>query len=363
MLKDAKLKAKIFCMSGGRNLRDVTRKYRYSTKLNEWNIHILENDCGMTYVIFNERIILKSITSFFKILYSQERDVFMFKTYIDQKEGHMFYELSNFSENDESTIPETVSAFDEVPYVVEEISGFEDFEEIEEYNLILLKKHYKESSIIYDYNSGKILVEEKNAEILWFKKIQVFLAGKTKAYHIIIPNAKQLLNKTGFMVTLEVLDEVLECKPVDECAPQIIGKLLINFSGKFAGKERVQIINKFSAVDNAHWLPEPYKYLVRMENELYMLGIVGEQFYMIPIEGKKIEPLFYPELPDYMIVTDDENVKIIKYNENIAESFELIAEYKGSEIKLSNPVLDIEEGCIKLPIKIVQERFLKECSK
>ena len=163
--------------------------------------------------------------------------------------------------------------------------------------------------------------------------------------------------------TNEVLDEVLECKPVDECAPQIIGKLLINFSGKFAGKERVQIINKFSAVDNAHWLPEPYKYLVRMENELYMLGIVGEQFYMIPIEGKKIEPLFYPELPDYMIVTDDENVKIIKYNENIAESFELIAEYKGSEIKLSNPVLDIEEGCIKLPIKIVQERFLKECSK
>lgn len=92
MLKDSKVKAKIFCMGGGKT-KDVTRLYRYATRLNECNIRIWENNYGMTYVVHNGRITLKSVTSFFKILYSRTRDVFIFRTYEDAKEGYRFMSL------------------------------------------------------------------------------------------------------------------------------------------------------------------------------------------------------------------------------------------------------------------------------
>ena len=122
MLKDSKVKAKIFCMGGGKT-KDVTRLYRYATRLNECNIRIWENNYGMTYVVHNGRITLKSVTSFFKILYSRTRDVFIFRTYEDAKEGYKIYE---FDEND----------FE--PSIMDEFSRFEHFEEINRYNLILL---------------------------------------------------------------------------------------------------------------------------------------------------------------------------------------------------------------------------------
>lgn len=60
-----------------------------------------------------------------------------------------------------------------------------------------------------------------------------------------------------------------------------------------------------------------------------------------------------------MVVIDNENVSIVRYIKGCTE-LETIAKYKGNDIKISNPVLDIAEGCIRIPIKIVQERFLTE---
>lgn len=336
MLKDAKLKAKIFCMVGGKS-KDVTKQHRFSTRLNECNIQIWENNCGITYVIHNGRIILKSVTSLFKILYSKTRDVFIFRIYAEPKEGYMIYE---FDDND----------FE--PFIVDELSGFEQFEEISRYNLILLRRHSR-SSIIYDYNRGEILAETENAEILWFDKIGIFLIEQNKKYQTIIPKIEQSNAKVE--VILVRLDEKLECKPVDECGPQLIGNLLINFGGK----ERVEVINEFSKVEEASWLPKPYEYLVKTDEELYMLAITKKRYKLIPIKGKKIKPLFYPECTDYMVVIHDEKVSIVRYSEECME-LETIAVYEGNDIKISNPVLDIAEGCIKVPIKIVQERFLKE---
>lgn len=76
MLKDSKVKAKIFCMGGGKT-KDVTRLYRYATRLNECNIRIWENNYGMTYVVHNGRITLKSVTSFLKY-YILEQEMFLF---------------------------------------------------------------------------------------------------------------------------------------------------------------------------------------------------------------------------------------------------------------------------------------------
>lgn len=336
MLKDSKVKAKIFCMGGGKT-KDVTRLYRYATRLNECNIRILENNYGMTYVVHNGRITLKSVTSFFKILYSRTRDVFIFRTYEDAKEGYKIYE---FDEND----------FE--PSIMDEFSRFEHFEEINWYNLILLN-HYSKGSIIYDYDRGKILLETVNS-VLWLDKIGIFLIETDKKYQIIIPRIEKC-NDSVKVILKDETKGTLENKPVDECGSQLIGNILINFEGM----GRVNIIEEFAEVEEPDWLPKPYKYIVQKDEELYMLAIAKEKYALMPIQGKKIKPLFYPEITDYMVVIDNENVSIVRYIKGCTE-LETIAKYKGNDIKISNPVLDIAEGCIRIPIKIVQERFLTE---
>ncbi len=335
MLKDSKVKAKIFCMGGG-NPKDVTKLYRYAKRLGEYNIQIWENNYGMTYVVHNGRIILKSITSFFKILYSITRDVFIFRTYKDAKEGYKIYE---FDENDLE------------PFIENEISGFEQFEEINEYNLVLLS-HYQKRSIIYDYDRGEVLLETENS-VLWLDKIGIFLKEQDKKYQMIIPKIEQ--REGNAKIILMRLWVNLESKPVNEHGSQLIGNILINFEGM----GRVNIIEEFAEVEEPDWLPKPYKYIVQKDEELYMLAIAKEKYALMPIQGKKIKPLFYPEFTDYMVVIDDEKVSIVRYSKGCTE-LETMATYKGSDIKISNPVLDIAEGCIRIPIKIVQERFLRE---
>lgn len=353
MLKDVTLKAKIFCMGGGTKVQDVTEKYRCATKLEKWNTKILESNCGMTYVVRNGRIVLKSATSLFKAFYSELRDMVIIKTYADQKEGDIIYELEDIelSMKDELLNNDPGCEIS----IMDELSGFDYFEEIEKYNLILLTNRCNKHSIIYDYNIGTILVEENDNKILWFEKIGVFLREKDNRYEMIIPFYVE-----GKATALDFEYRILEHIPEDECGKQLIGNFLIDFKGY----GQVEFIYEFSKVEEICWLPKPCKYIVKKDNELYILAIAKGNYQMISIghQYNTVKPLCYPEMSDYMIVTSTYGT--VGIQQYLGAEIKTIAEYEGNDIKLLDPVLDLENSCIKIPIKVVviQEKNLNECN-
>lgn len=60
-----------------------------------------------------------------------------------------------------------------------------------------------------------------------------------------------------------------------------------------------------------------------------------------------------------MVVLGDNIVTIVEYDEE-DDYIKELESFNGMDIKLSDPELDIKAGCIKIPLKVLQERFLNE---
>lgn len=64
-------------------------------------------------------------------------------------------------------------------------------------------------------------------------------------------------------------------------------------------------------------------------------------------------------MQNYIIAQRANNVTIFKYDEEVDDIVKLET-FTGIDISLAEPEPNIKEGCIKIPLKVLEERFLNE---
>ena len=326
-MKDLLLKIKLFCMALG-GVKDVTNQYEMCAKLRKFDFRILKSARNMLYVVCRHEILFKSVSSYFKIIYSANEGAFIFRTWENYKTGSQVYKVMTNE-------------------ILDEISGFGEFYEIKDFPLILVRDG-DIHSIIYDYERGKILVDEK-AEINWLENAKLFVKRKRfEKCSFIVPRIYK-----GEVICEKKDNILLDNIPKDIFVPQLIGNKIVRL-----GNETACILQNFEHVEKADWLPFPYEYLAESDEKFYMLGVTDD-VNMLEIDGDEIWPLVedFPGMEDFFVIRKDNSLVVVQYAE---EQFVKLGVVNGIEIKLAEPKLDIKKGVIKIPLKVVSEKYFNE---
>lgn len=85
--------------------------------------------------------------------------------------------------------------------------------------------------------------------------------------------------------------------------------------------------------------------MVGVSDDIYMLDVDADD--IMPLE-EKIEGL-----EDFFVITNGNNIAIVKYEE---DQLVRLGVTEGIEIKLGTPLIDLNESCIKIPMKVVVEK-------
>lgn len=329
-MKDLVLKIKLFCMALG-GVKDVTNQYELCAKLRKFDFRILKSAKNMLYVVCRHEILFKSVSSYFKIIYSEYEGAFIFRTWENYKTGSQVYKVMT---------NEMVC--------LEEISGFGEFYEIKDFPLVLVREG-DIHSIIYDYEHGKIIIDEK-AEINWLENAKIFVERKRfEKCSFIVPRIYK-----GEVICEKKDNILLDNIPKDVFVPQLIGNKILQL-----GSGTAIILRNFEHVEKADWLPFPYEYWAESDEKFYMLGVTDD-VNMLEIDGDEICPLVedFPGMEDFFVIRKDNSLSVVQYDG--AEQLVRLGAVDGIEIRLAEPKLDIKKGVIKIPLKVVSERYFNE---
>lgn len=330
-MKELFLKIKLMLISLSL-VNEVTTKSRYYDSLKKHNIRLFESN-WLTYVVWDNKVILKSIQQRFKVIYSPKRDTLIFKICVSPKEGNKVYELRK-----------------DTLFYVENLSGFEDYFHIEEKSLLLLCDESWRSRV-YDYENQKILIDEESP-VYWLSEAKLFMKKTGSYLQLIFPKSVD-----GYTIWEERKDFIFSDTPKDILKPQLIGEKVLILT-----KEDAEILDEFDEVEEAYWLPGPYTHLAKEDGCLYIIGITSDDYECLEIDGDDVKPLApeIPELQNYFVVQKENHlVTIVKYDEE-DDFITDIETFQGIDIKVSKPELNIKAGCITIPLKVLEERFLNE---
>lgn len=324
------LKIKLMLMSLGM-VTEVTRKTPYYYKLKKYKIRLFESN-RMLYVVWENRIILKSVVQYFKLIYSENRNAFIFGIWKNLKEENQFYELNENGIN-----------------YLETISGFSEFLVIKDESLILVRDGLSHS-LVYNYDNQRILIEEERP-VYWLEKSRLFVKQEYGSYVLLFPELREGIKFWG-----EKTNYMFSYCPKDTLNPQLVGQKVLKLSVGEAS-----ILDIFEDVEDASWLPKPYTHLATKGERLYMIGILEDDYEILEIMGNKVKPLELniPDMKNYLVAQRDNKITILKYDRKAGNTVELAA-FTGIDIILAKPELDIKEWCIKIPLKVLEERFLKK---
>ena len=149
-------------------------------------------------------------------------------------------------------------------------------------------------------------------------------------------------------------DNKLDNIPKDVFVPQLIGNKILQL-----GSGTAIILRNFEHVEKADWLPFPYEYLAESDEKFYMLGVTDD-VNMLEIDEDEICPLVedFPGMEDFFVIRKDNSLSVVQYDG--AEQLVRLGAVDGIEIRLAEPKLDIKKGVIKIPLKVVSERYFNE---
>lgn len=329
-MRELILKIKLMLISFG-IVNEITTESRYYGKLKKHNIRLFESKRKI-YVVWEDQIVLKSIVQHFEIICAEERAAIIFKIWDNYKEKNQVYEINEYG----------------CEYL-DFLSGYEDFIHIKERSLILVREGALHS-LIYNYEVKKVILDERRP-VYWLEESKLFVKKVSGYWQLLFPKLVD-----GYTVWEKKKDFSFSAMPNDIFRPQLIGEKVIKLS-----IESADILDEFEKVKEVSWLPKPYTHLAREDGCLYMIGITSDDYKCLEIEGNNVKPLAkkIPSMQNYMVVLGDNIVTIVEYDEE-DDYIKELESFNGMDIKLSDPELDIKAGCIKIPLKVLQERFLNE---
>lgn len=329
-MRELLLKIKLMLISFG-IVNEITTESRYYSKLQKHNIRLFEGK-RRVYVVWEGKIILKSIVQQFEIICSEKRGAVILKIYDNYKKGNQVYEINEYG----------------VEYL-DFLSGCNDFIQIKERSLILVREGSLHS-LLYNYEVKKVILDELRP-VYWLENTKLFVKEVSGYWQLLFPKSVD-----EYTVWEKKKEFTFSASPNDIFRPQLIGEKVLKLS-----IEDANILDEFEKVKKASWLPNPYTHLAREDECLYMIGITSDDYKCLEIEGNNVKPLApkIPSMQNYMIVLGDNIVTIVEYDEEDDYITE-IKSFDGIDIKLSDPELDIKAGSIKIPLKVFEERFLNE---
>lgn len=314
--------------------REITNKSPYYCELANHNIRIFEAGQKI-FVVLKNKIILRSDWKFFKVIYSKSQDLFIFKIQKDGLESSQMFEVDK----------------EKIIYL-EALSGYKEFIQIEDMEFLLLRDQCR--SLVFDYSkySKNRIVMVENTRIYWLDQPKLFVKLVDGGYSLLFPRVEE----DGITSWTDKKDYVFSSIPKDTLAPQLVGEKVIKLSLR-----KADILDTFEGgIKAVSWLPKPYTHIARKDRWVYFIGITDD-YVLQKIEGNSIRPLVpdCQELQNYFVVQNGKRVTIVEYDEKENELVG-IGSFLGSDIKMAKPELELKEGYIKIPLKLVQERALSD---
>lgn len=314
------IKIQLLCMCEGW-VKEVTKESVYYTKLKEYNIRIFKNNSQGIYVTRKNKIILESLNHNFEVWYNKWRGSLMFQT--DE-------ELYEVTTDEKKTL--------------EIFTGYVEMKRLEPFPFILLYDNdYR--YMIYNYAIDKVVLESRRMN--WLEKVRLIVAksleDSSECYYCFA-----LKYKDG-NYHLEKINFPMPEMPQDIFSPQLLGNIIVVLA-----EGKASVLHTFDEVEEVEWLPAPYRYLASKGEDLYMVG-VSDDIYMLDVDADDIMPLEekIEGLEDFFVITNGNNIAIVKYEEN---QLVRLGVTEGIEIKLGTPFIDLNESCIKIPMKVVVEK-------
>lgn len=310
-------------------VKDVTDQNEYRSELKRLDIRIFKSR-NMLYVVKQNEILFKTISKYFEVIYAPMNGSFIFRIIPNQNFGSQVYEVM----------------IDRIVHL-EEISGFIDFYEAKDFPLIV-GSNGDENFRIYNYERHQLLFAEKG-EIHWLENARIFIAKKRFSdWYVITPKIEQ--NECVWEKNNSVS---FTARPSDILTPQLVGNKVIQL-----GKGKVYSLQNFDSVKKVNWLPYPYEYIAKSKEDIYMLGCTKD-VWLLDIDGDGIMPFAenFKGLENFLVVKKDKNIVIVQYDKEEDQLIKL-RKFKGIKVELTEPELDLNAGCVKIPIKLISERYL-----